>query len=181
MQASDHPPSTDAPLIVALGTSLGQRRRLLGQAVTALAQTPGIRLVAWSDIYDTTPMGGVAKHRFLNAAVQIQTTLEPEPLLDVLQSVETSLGRTRDQRWEDRTMDLDLVLWGHRIIETPRLLVPHPELHRRRFVLAPAVDLAPLAHHPLQHQTLIQLLEALPDTPDACVPVRPKVDLYTPH
>jgi 2-amino-4-hydroxy-6-hydroxymethyldihydropteridine diphosphokinase len=138
-----------------------------------LAETPGVRLLASSNVYDTTPQGGVAEHRFLNAAVQLQTTLEPETLLDVLQSVETSLGRTRNQRWEDRTMDLDLVLWGERIIQTPRLVVPHPELHRRHFVLAPAVDLAPQAHHPLEHQSLRQLLDRLPTSPGDCVRVGP--------
>lgn len=159
----------DAPLIVALGTSLGDRHRLLGQAVAALAGTPGVQVCACSNVYDTTPQGGVAEHRFLNAAVQLETTLEPEPLLDVLQGVEASLGRTRIQRWEDRTMDLDLVLWGSRVIETPRLVVPHPELHRRRFVLAPAADLAPHARHPLRDRSLLQLLDALPATPGDCV------------
>ncbi len=178
--SSQQIPPRDSPLIVALGTSLGHRRQLLQQAVAALSQTPEILLTAWSNVYDTSPLGGVAEHRFLNAAVQLQTTLEPESLLDVLQSVETALGRTRTQHWEDRTMDLDLGLWGDRVIDTPRLVVPHPELHRRRFVLAPAVDLAPLARHPLRDQTLAQLLKALPSTPDECVPVRPPVDLRDP-
>lgn len=158
---------------MALGTSLGHRHQLLQQAVRALAETPRVRLLASSNVYDTTPLGGVAEHRFLNAAVQLQTTLEPEPLLDVLQSVETSLGRTRNQRWEDRTMDLDLVLWGERIVETPRLVVPHPELHRRRFVLVPAVELAPQALHPRRHRSLRQLLDRLPASPGDCVRVGP--------
>jgi len=163
----------DNPLIVALGTSLGARHRLLGQAVAALSGTPEVHVLACSNVYDTTPQGGVARHRFLNAAVQLETTLAPEPLLDVLQGVEASLGRTRDQRWEDRTMDLDLVLWGGRVIETPRLVVPHPELHRRRFVLAPAADLAPQARHPLRDRSLIQLLQALPALPEDCVGLGP--------
>lgn len=159
----------DAPLIVALGTSLDDRHGLLKQAVRALAAEAQIRVLGCSHIYDTKPQGGVAKHRFLNAAVRLETTLAPEPLLDTLQRVETSLGRTRNQRWEDRTMDLDLVLWGGLLIETPRLVVPHPELHRRRFVLAPAVDLAPQARHPGLGHTLQQLLRALPTRPGDCV------------
>lgn len=159
----------DAPLLVALGTSLGDRHRLLEQAVALLDQTPGIRVDATSAVYDTTPVGGVAERRFLNAAVELRTRLEPEPLLDRLQAVENGLGRTRTERWEDRTMDLDLVLWGTRLIETPRLTVPHPELHRRRFVLAPAVDLAPTAPHPVLGQTLAQLLRALPESPGDCL------------
>lgn len=164
---------SDAPLIVALGTSLGDRHRLLGQAVHALSNTPRVQVLACSNVYDTTPQGGVAEHRFLNAAVALETGLEPEPLLDVLQAIETSLGRTRNERWEDRTMDLDLVLWGGRIIRTPRLVVPHPELHRRRFVLAPAVDLAPEARHPVRDRTLRQLLDALPTQPEDCVNIGP--------
>ncbi len=171
--STSHTAAPDAPLIVALGTSLGRRAHLLQQAVAALAITPQVRILASSDVYDTTPLGGVAKHRFLNAAIRLETTLEPEPLLDVLQSVETALGRTRNQHWEDRTMDLDLVLWGERVIKTPRLVVPHPELHRRRFVLAPAVDLAPQARHPLRDRSLRQLLEALPTTEGDCVRVGP--------
>lgn len=160
---------TDAPLIVALGTSLGDRHRLLEQAAQALAAEAQIRLLGCSHIYDTKPQGGVAEHRFLNAAVRLETTLEPESLLDTLQRIETSLGRTRNQRWEDRTMDLDLVLWGGLVIGTPRLVVPHPELHHRRFVLAPAVDLAPQARHPGLGRTLRQLLAALPILSGDCV------------
>ncbi len=162
------PADHDAPLIVALGTSLGDRFELLNQAVKGLEETPGVQVLAASNVYDTTPMGGVAKQRFLNAAVTLRTHLDPEPLLDRLQAVETALGRTRTERWEDRTMDLDLVLWGSRIIHTPRLIVPHPELHRRDFVLAPAVDLAPHAQHPGLNRCLAELLQALPPAPEDC-------------
>jgi 2-amino-4-hydroxy-6-hydroxymethyldihydropteridine diphosphokinase len=167
--APETPRPHAGPLLVALGTSLGDRRDLLRRAARALDGTAGIRVVACSGIYDTAPAGGVAVQRFLNAAVRLETTLAPEPLLDALLAAEASLGRRRPQRWADRTMDLDLVLWGDRVIDTSRLRVPHPELHRRRFVLAPAVDLAPHARHPLLGQTLSQLLEKLPDPPGGCV------------
>jgi 2-amino-4-hydroxy-6-hydroxymethyldihydropteridine diphosphokinase len=126
--------------------------------------------------YDTAPVGGVATHRFLNAALELQTDLAPAVLLGALQDVERSLGRSRDVRWDDRTLDLDLLLWEDQIVELPELVIPHPELPRRRFVLAPLCDLAPDALHPLLGRRLVDLLRALPEDPgDACRPLAPEL------
>ncbi|MFH2007150.1 MAG: 2-amino-4-hydroxy-6-hydroxymethyldihydropteridine diphosphokinase [bacterium] len=162
-------PADDRPILVALGTSLGDRLQQLTDAVTHLTRAKGVRVVRVSAVYDTAPVGGVATERFLNAAVELTTELSPLALLDTLQTIEAALGRTRWQRWEDRTIDLDLVFWGRRVVELPRLRIPHPELHRRRFVLQPLVDVAPDALHPTLGKTLQELLEALPEEADSCI------------
>ncbi len=158
----------EGPILVAMGTSLGDRRQLLQRALAEVARLDGVRVLAASPVYDTAPAGGVATNRFLNAAMRLQTRLEPEELLCALLRVEATLGRTRHQRWEDRTMDLDLLLWGQRIIRTPRLVVPHPRMHQRRFVLVPAVDLAPDATHPLLRRSLAELLDELAPAQGDC-------------
>lgn len=163
-----------ARILVAVGSSLGDREGHLATAAEGLRAVGGLRA---SRIYETAPVGGVAQRRFLNAAFEVRL-LSPPPaplaLLEALQAVERAAGRTRTLRWEDRTLDLDLVLWGDRVMNAPRLRVPHPELHRRRFVLAPLCDLAPDARHPVLGVPLSALLEALDDDPEDVTPIAPE-------
>jgi len=168
---SDDRTAEDRPILVALGASLGDRLQQLTDAVQRMSRAEGMRVVRASAVYDTAPAGGVATERFLNAAVELTTELSPLELLNTLQHIETALGRTRRQRWEDRTIDLDLVLWGRKMVELPQLRIPHPELHKRRFVLQPLTDLAPDVVHPALGKTMQALLEELPDEPGECVRV----------
>lgn len=130
--------------IVGLGANLGDRLATIRAAASALGASPGVGLVRASKLYATAPLGP-PQPDFLNAAVLVNTTLDPEALLDALLAVEASLGRVRHERWGPRTIDLDL-LWMDEIrVETPRLVVPHPGLLERSFALGPLVDLLPEA------------------------------------
>jgi len=121
---------------------MGDRERMLWSAVHMLAFNPEVEVVAVSSIRETDPVGFAAQPRFLNAAVALDTELEPRALLEFLMAVERELGRTRDgPRFGPRTIDLDLLLYGDEVVDEPGLTVPHPRLHERRFVLEPLAEL----------------------------------------
>jgi 2-amino-4-hydroxy-6-hydroxymethyldihydropteridine diphosphokinase len=129
---------------VGLGSNLGDREHMLWGAIHMLAFNPEVDVVAVSSIRETDPVGFEDQPRFLNAAVAIETDLEPRALLDLLLSVERELGRTREgPRFGPRTIDLDLLLYGDELIDEPGLTVPHPRLQERKFVLEPLVELDP--------------------------------------
>jgi 3-oxoacyl-[acyl-carrier protein] reductase len=151
---------------IALGSNLGDRRALLDEAIARLRLQPGIEVISVSSHHETEPVGGPAEQgKYLNAAAQLRTTLTALQLLHVLQAVETQLGRVRTERFGPRTIDLDLLLYGSEILEIQELgcdlIVPHPRLHERLFVLEPLVEIAPLAVHPLLQSTAKDLLERL--------------------
>src|SRR5579871_2805546 len=127
-------PSAGAELaFVALGSNVGDRLGYLDAARRALASLPDTEMVSTSDIEETAPVGPVDQPAFLNQMVALRTSLEPAALLARLQEIERVNGRVRDQRWGPRTLDLDIVRFGDRHIDTPTLVVPHPELPHRAF------------------------------------------------
>ena len=127
---------------VGLGSNMGDRERMLWSAVHMLAFSPEVEVVAVSSVRETDPVGLADQPRFLNAAVALDTELEPRALLELLMAVERELGRTRDgPRFGPRTIDLDLLLYGDEVVDEPGLTVPHPRLHERRFVLEPLAEL----------------------------------------
>ncbi len=128
---------------VALGSNLEQPQLQLQKAVTAIADTQHISDVVCSRLYRSDPVGPAGQPDYCNAVVGIVTSLEPLELLDALQSIENAHGRIRSLRWGPRTLDLDIILFGHRIIESPRLTVPHYQMQVRNFVLCPLLDVAP--------------------------------------
>jgi len=130
---------------VALGANLGERERTLRASVDALAAEPGIELLAVSALRETEPVGVGAQPRFLNGAVELETTLPARDLLERLLVVERRFGRVREgvPAHGPRTVDLDLLVYGGEMIDEPGLHVPHPRLHERRFVLEPLAELAP--------------------------------------
>jgi len=155
---------TDTLALIGLGSNLGDRRAALDQAIARLADTPGLDLKAVSSYHETAPVGGPPNQGpFLNAAaaLQVEATLDPFALLDRLLSIEREAGRVRDVRWGPRTIDLDLLLFGDRIIDAPSLKVPHPRMAERRFVLEPLAEIAPEARDPRSGRTVAELLEAL--------------------
>jgi 2-amino-4-hydroxy-6-hydroxymethyldihydropteridine diphosphokinase len=149
---------------IGIGSNVGDRATTIGRAVTALRETDGVTVVAESPLAETAPLGGPeGQGPFLNAAVVVETSLEPMALLEVLQEIERRLGRTRTGRWEGRTIDLDLLLFGNRVVANARLHVPHLRLRRRRFVLEPLATVAPEAIDPITGRTVRELLEACHD------------------
>ncbi|MDY0000659.1 MAG: 2-amino-4-hydroxy-6-hydroxymethyldihydropteridine diphosphokinase [Polyangia bacterium] len=164
-------------VFVGVGASLGDRLAQTGFAAEALAALPGLRLLAGSRLYDTAPWGGVAIRRFLNGALMLEAgpNWGPESLLEALLEIEVRAGRTRNIRWEDRVLDLDLLLWGERTACSPGLTLPHPRLHERSFVLRPLCDLAPELRHPAIGHSLRELLAGLRAAPGDCVALAPEV------
>jgi 2-amino-4-hydroxy-6-hydroxymethyldihydropteridine diphosphokinase len=134
-----------ARVFVALGSNLGDRRASLESALVGLAGTPGVRVRRVSSWRETAPVGGPAgQGPFLNGVVELETTLEPRQLLEALFAIERDQGRRREVevRHGPRTLDLDLLLFGERILDEPGLCLPHPRLKERLFVLEPLAELA---------------------------------------
>ena len=151
---------------VGLGSNLGDREGVIGDAVSALGSHPDIEVLQVSSLRETEPWGPVEQPPFLNGAAAVETSLEPRALLDVLLEVERRLGRVRDERWGPRTIDLDLLLYGDTVVDEPGLTVPHPRLRERAFALEPLLELDPDLVVPGQGSAAI-LLASLerPDTP----------------
>ncbi len=127
---------------VALGSNLDDPARQLREAFGALRAIPETALLACSPVYRSKPLGPADQPDYLNAVAELETRLEAEQLLDQLQRIEDQQGRRRSRRWGPRTLDLDLLVFGDRQIETMRLQVPHPEMAKRAFVLVPLADIA---------------------------------------
>lgn len=130
-------------IFLGLGSNLGDREDYLAKARGGLLQTGKISLIAASSIYETAPVGNTEQPAFLNQVIEVRSSLAPEALLAEILAIEKSLGRERKERWGPRTIDIDMLCYGQRQIRAARLTVPHPEAHRRRFVLTPWAEIAP--------------------------------------
>ena len=129
---------------ISLGSNLGDRHAILDEAMLRLGQTPGVAVARLSSYRETRPVGGPpGQGPFLNAAARLETTLSPRELLAAMQAIERDLGRVRTVRWGERTLDLDLLIYGCKFVDEPDLKVPHPYLSVRRFVLEPLAEIAP--------------------------------------
>jgi 3-oxoacyl-[acyl-carrier protein] reductase len=151
---------------VALGSNLGDRHVNLDAALQALRAQSGVVVTRVSSYRETEPVGGPAgQSRYLNAVAELQTELAAPALLRLFLNIEAEMGRIRAERWGPRVIDLDLLLYGHELLEVHQpeldLIVPHPRMHERRFVLEPLVEIAPLAVHPGVQSTAFDLLRRL--------------------
>jgi 2-amino-4-hydroxy-6-hydroxymethyldihydropteridine diphosphokinase len=139
MEARDAPADA-TPAYLALGANLGDRLEQLREAVRHLAETDGIEVVRSSRVYETEPVGP-PQPSYLNAVVEVRTTLDPLALLEAGQAVEDALGRVRAERWGPRTIDVDILTFDERTVDEPGLEIPHPRMHERGFVLVPLGEL----------------------------------------
>lgn len=148
---------------IAMGSNLGDRAATLLAAAKMLAGLDGVRVQKISGMIETEAVGGPEDQpAYLNAAAEIETTLAPRQLLRALHEVEAALGRDRraGQRWGQRTCDLDILLMGKIVAESPELTIPHPRMHERLFVLRPLAEIAPGAVHPKLGLTVVEMLAA---------------------
>ena len=140
-------PTADEPVVIALGTNLGDRDATLDDAVAALRRLPGLTVGAVSSIHETVAVTvdgpDASRPRYGNQVLVGRTALAPEELLGALLRIERAFGRVRTERWGDRTLDLDLIAQGHRVVEEPGLVLPHPRAHERAFVLGPWLEADP--------------------------------------
>ncbi|HYH64055.1 MAG TPA: 2-amino-4-hydroxy-6-hydroxymethyldihydropteridine diphosphokinase [Urbifossiella sp.] len=144
---------------IGLGSNLGDRRATLAAAVRRLRAEPGLRVLAVSGYYETAPVDcPPGSGDYLNAAAAVETDRDPHDLLKLLQHIERQYGRVRTGVNSPRTLDLDLLLYGDRVIDTPDLVVPHPRMHERDFVLTPLADLAADVSHPVLGKSIRELL-----------------------
>lgn len=151
-----------ATCLIGLGSNLGNRTEQLNSALAALRADPSLTLLRCSSFLETAPIGGPAgQPKFLNAAALVETTIAPRELLAKLQATEARLGRVRGEHWGPRTIDLDLLLYGDAVISTPELMVPHPRLAQRRFVLVPAAEIAAEMVDPVSALSIAALLADL--------------------
>jgi 2-amino-4-hydroxy-6-hydroxymethyldihydropteridine diphosphokinase len=164
-----------AKAFVALGANLGEREAQIERALALLAAR-GIEVARLSSLYLTEPVGGPPQDWYVNAVAETGTALPPEALLEACLDVEREMGRVRTVKDGPRTIDIDLLLHGSLIRDTPGLVLPHPRMHLRRFVLVPLCEIAPLALHPTTGLTVSELLARCPDTAvvRAKVPARAK-------
>ncbi|PLY15250.1 MAG: 2-amino-4-hydroxy-6-hydroxymethyldihydropteridine diphosphokinase [Sedimenticola sp.] len=133
-----------ADVYIALGSNLDNPQAHLESALSEIEKTPGIAQVRSSRFYRTTPVGGPpGQADYINAAARMKTNISPELLLKTLQEIEQAHGRVRHVRWGARTLDLDILLYGQRVIDDVDLIIPHPRMHERAFVLIPLLDIAP--------------------------------------
>ncbi|MDB5292788.1 MAG: folK 2 [Phycisphaerales bacterium] len=148
---------------VALGANLGDRELSLKRALDLLSRMPGVKVTAVSSFIANPAIGGpLDSPPFLNAAAEIETTLSADELLRALLETERKMGRVRRERWGPRIIDLDLLFFGNQSISRDDLTIPHPRLHKRRFVLQPLAEIAPEFMHPVLKKTVSQMLAELP-------------------
>ena len=151
---------------LSLGSNMGDREQNIARAIEALAAR-GVGVVRQSSLYETEPVDMRTESWFLNCVIEAETNLAPVELMHVLLEIERSLGRNRPSGAngpkESRTIDMDILLFGAAILNTPELDIPHPRMAERRFVLVPLAEIAPGVRHPVFKKTIAELLAGTPD------------------
>lgn len=144
---------------LSLGSNQGNRHQNLIDAIRSIENYGG-KITKQSSVYETEAWGVTNQPAFLNQVIEIQTLLEPEALLKELLNIERLMGRVRtnDNRWKQRIIDIDIIAYGDKIIQTDSLIIPHPEMHNRSFVLSPLLEIAPQWTHPVFNKTVKEIL-----------------------
>ena len=142
-----------------LGSNLGDKRKSIKKALALIEKMVG-DIIAHSGLYETQPWGYDSLEVFLNMAVGVETNLKPEELLLVTENIERKIGRRKKSvthKYQDRIIDIDILLYDNLILQTPKLIIPHPLMHRREFVLKPMLEIAPDFIHPVSGKTIAEL------------------------
>jgi GTP cyclohydrolase-4 len=149
---------------LALGSNMGNRKQNLTEAINYLSQR--LQVVTLSSIYDTEPVGNVDQPRFLNMVCRVYTTLEPNALLALAKGIESKMGRAFGKINAPRPIDIDILIYGDLVLNTRELVIPHPRMAKRAFVLVPLAEIAPGQKHPTSGKTIKHLLADLRDAKD---------------
>lgn len=142
---------------IGLGSNLGNRELMITTSIEKLDNTCSVNVKKRSSLYETKPVGGPRQPDYLNAALEIETSLKPTILLERLQEIENVLERKRKIKWGPRTIDMDILLYEDSVIDSVNLKIPHPLMHTRKFVLLPLSEIAPNLKHPIVNKTIIEL------------------------
>ena len=151
-------------VFLGLGSNLGDRQKFLNQAAVSLAKVKETKLVWTSSVYETEPYGKTDQPKFLNAAAEIETSLDPNSLFAEVKSIEKQMGRSASERWGPREIDIDLLVYDGLVFANDQVKVPHSELEKRRFVLVPLCEIAPDLVHPISGMTVTELVASCTDT-----------------
>jgi len=141
-----------------LGSNIGDRLIFLTSAINELKNSPDIQITSKSSVYETEPWGFQDQNCFLNLVIEIHTSLNPEELLAELKKTEVFIGRKPGAKWRQREIDIDILFYGNTIMKNDFLQIPHPEFHKRNFVLMPLNEIAPEFRHPVFNKTVNELL-----------------------
>jgi 2-amino-4-hydroxy-6-hydroxymethyldihydropteridine diphosphokinase len=147
---------------IGIGSNLGRKVLNCKHSMTRIDRVPGCEVTARSDFFKTEPEGVTGQQWYANCVAEVKTDRTPSELLESLRAIELEMGRVRTEKWESRVIDLDILLFDEQVIDSAHLVVPHPLLHTRRFVLEPLVQLAPDLVHPVLNVTIRRLLNELP-------------------
>ena len=151
-----------ATVYLSLGSNKGDRAQYIARAIVALAEH-GVNVIQKSSLYETEPIQTSSKRWFLNCVIEAETKLLPPQLMHTLLDIERSLGRRRRVLRGPRFIDMDILLYDDRVVNTDHLKVPHPRMAERRFVLVPFAEIAPETRHPVYNKTVTELLAETPD------------------
>ncbi len=151
--------------LIGIGSNIGLATENCEKAIALINKSESVNVTAQSSLYESEPIGKTDQAWFVNATIEARTTLAPEELLQLLLNIEQQFGRVRKEKWGPRIIDLDLLDYEGRIIDSKILTLPHPEMTHRRFVLEPLSEIAGKTIHPLKKQTILDLLKELPKIP----------------
>ena len=152
-----------ATVYVSLGSNLGDRLQYLKGAIGRIEEAEKISIKKLSSVYETQPVGYENQGWFLNLVLEVETSLDPLSLLDHLLSIEDQLGRKREEKWGPRSIDVDILLYNNQVVDSERLTIPHPRMHKRKFVLILLAQIAPQLLHPLLKKSMSELIENCED------------------